>query len=255
MTVIEFLTAAVGELNVTQAGEALAGEDADLALLVFNEILDRWNAEQRAPFTVSFPTFTLTPNLQPHTIGLAANLPTWTIPAPTDGGSGTAGMRPQAVLGANLILTGSPASYVPITVRDKTWWNSRRVPGLTSGIPTDLYYAPDWPNGSIYFWPVPITAYGVQLEIASVLAQMTFADTLTLPPGYQQALRLTTTEGCATAFGVQAPPTLSLRAMEARAIVFGNNDDIPRLVTSTAGLRGGGGSRSNFDYRTGGFTG
>ena len=37
--------------------------------------------------------------------------------------------------------------------------NNERVPTLTGTIPTDLYYEPDWPNGSCFLWPVPTIAW------------------------------------------------------------------------------------------------
>lgn len=250
VTVLDLLTAAAAELNIVQAGEVLSGEDAALALLLWNELIDTMNSEGSGPFTTLFVTYTLTPNLQPHTIGISANSPTFAMPTPADGGSGI-GARPQEIMGANLILTTStPNNYKPLTIRDQDWWLNRRTPGLTSSIPLDLFYSPDWPNGSIYLWPVPTTAYGIQLQVSNIFGQMTYADTFTLPPGYQQMCRLWLAELMADAFGVPMPPTLPQRAADARSRVYTSNVFIPRIATATSGLSGGGG-RTYWDYRTG----
>lgn len=242
MTVTAFLTAALAELGVYQAGEAPSGEDADFALLILNELLDAWNAQDQALYSVAFSTFTITPNLNPHTIGLTENSPTWTVTT----------NRPTRILGANLVLTTtSPNVNVPLTIRDKNWWLNVRVSTLASAIPTDLYYDPTWPNGSVYLWTVPNTAYSVQLEIETLLAQLALTDTFTLPPGYQAALRLSVAEASQPAFGVPMPPGLPQRAMEARARAWGQNTTVPRLATATGALQSSGGRRTYFDYRSG----
>lgn len=244
MKVDAFLTQALAELGVYQAGEAPSGEDADTALFIFNEVLDALNADNRALYTVQFSAFTLTPNLSPHTIGLSTNSPAPTFSVSTG--------RPTRILGANLVLnTTTPNINLPLNIRDKTWWLSLSVPSLSTAIPTDLYYEPDWPNGSLYFWTVPTAAYGVQLEIETLLAQVTLTTTFTLPPGYQQALRLTTAEALQPIFQVPMPPTLPQRAMEARARCWSGNVTIPRLRTATDGLQSTGGAKTYFNYYTG----
>src|SRR3990167_9410344 len=242
MTGADFLTAAMAELNLYSAGDVPSGDDIALALLLANEVLDAWNGDEHALYTAQFSSFTLTPSLQPHTIGLTANSPTFAVTT----------NRPSRILGANLVLnTSTPNTNVPLLIRDRNWWLNVRVPTLTSGIPTDLYYEPDWPNGSIYLWPVPTTAYGIQLEIDTLVPAITLVGTLTLPPGYQQAFRLTVAESLVAPFGVPMPATLPRRAMEARARCWGHNDVIPRLQTATAGLQQGPGQRGTWEFRTG----
>lgn len=248
MKVSALLTGALAEIGVSGAADAVSGEDLDLALLVFNELLDLWNADEARIYNIVFQTYTLTANLQPHTIGIAANTPTFTIPTTTDGGTGTLGNRPLRILGANLVLTtSSPNVNRPLTIRDEDWWRNQRVQALTSAIPTDLYYDPSWPNGSIYLWPKPTAAYGIQLELLITLAQVVLTDTFSLPPGYQQALRLTLAESLCAPFLVPMPQSLPDRAREARQIVFAVNTSVPRLTSDYAGSA----QQGNWDYRTG----
>jgi hypothetical protein len=138
---------------------------------------------------------------------------------------------------ASLVLnTSSPDVLTPITLRDAQWWADQSVPDLTSDIPTDLYYEPTWPNGSLYFWPVPTTAYDVELEIRTVLAQVTLVTSLTLPPGYEEALVLSLAEKCARPFGKELDQSLVRDADLARARIMANNVTTPRLHTRDAGM-------------------
>lgn len=235
-----FLTAALAEIRVARAGDVLSPDDQDFALLIFNELLEALNIEDRAIYTSNFPTFTLTPNLQPHTIGLVANSPTFAV----------ATARPARLTAANLMITAaSPSIRMPLELVDEAAWMGIRARTVTAAIPRWLFYGDDWPNGSIYLWPVPTTAYGLELDIPKLLVAVAATDTMDLPPGYQQALRLTLAELLAPAFGQQVSQSTAMKAREARARVWAANDTIPDLVTRDAGMPGGRGG--TYDYRTG----
>lgn len=228
------------EIAVIDPLDPVPPEMLDLALLRTNGILNQWNATQEATYNVTFPTFTLTPLLSPHTIG-----PTGTF---------TATSRPVAIIGANLqVGTGTNLVNLPIEVVDDAWWLAQPVPNIQSGIPTQLYYSPDWPNGSLYFWPVPSVAYGVQLETRQVLAEVTSADYSTdfsMPPGYQRALTLTLAEDLTGPLPVQLSPKLVQKAAEARAIVFANNNAPVRIRTRQSGMMAGRTMNGAFNWRS-----
>ncbi len=233
-TIRDLVTGAAAELRVARAGDVLAPAIADLGLTLVNEILDLWNADDRAVYTELFADYTLTPNLSPHTIG-----PTGTF---------VVASRPKSVIAASLNIGGNPASFLPITVRDDPWYAALTVPGLTAAIPTDVYYEQDWPNGKLFFWPVPTTAYGVRLWSQTVLSAVTLATTFALPPGYQAALRLTLAEWLGPAMGQAVSASTARRANEARALVFGDNDDVPRIATADAGIGGRQSARGGFNW-------
>lgn len=252
-TVNQFLTLALKEIRVARAGDVPSPDDMDDALLIFNELLDEWNADARAAYTQTYSDFTLTPALNPHTIGPAASGPGGTNPTfvVTTG-------RPTRILAAQLNLGGSPAVYRKIDVIDDAQYRSLPIPGLAQTIPTKLYYSADWldPNnlgtgyGQCFFWGVPQTAYGVRLWYEFLLSQVT---DLTLncswPQAYQSALRRTLAERLAPMFGQVASPETKEAARIARELVFGNNDDEPTIDTADAGL-GRGGDPMGFNYKS-----
>jgi hypothetical protein len=235
----DLIGAALAEIRVKRAGEDLDPHQAALALLVLNELLDAWNITPRAIFSTTISTFTLTPSLQPHTIGVtsASNTPTF----------GVTVARPSRIQkdGANLILDND--IHIPVNVRDHDWWMNVRARSVTSDIPTDLYYDPSWPNGSIYLWPVPTSTYDLELAFDTLLSSVADgAADLDLPQGYQQAVRLTLAELLAPMFGQTASASTMKAARAARLAIFGANTTSPDLITRDAGQPGRGGGGFNF---------
>lgn len=229
---------ALQELQMYQAGDIAPPEDLEFAQKKLVRLLDNWNADRRAVYAEVFETFTLTPSLSPHTIG------------PT--GTWVTAQRPETIDGMNLVLTGSITA--PIALQDYQWWLANANQTLTSAIPTDCYYEPAWPNGKLYFWPVPTTVYGVQI-VRRVVLDSAFAigGTFTLPPGYRDAITLTLAEDLVSSFGVAAQPSPALptKAREARQRVFGANTIVPRIRTADDGVPDGtGGNLTTFDYRS-----
>ena len=146
-----------------------------------------------------------------------------------------------------------PNVNTTIKIRDAQWWLGQSVPTLTSTVPTDLYYQPDQPLGKLFFWPVPTIAYDVQLMVRVVLdSGVVLADTFDFPPGYQQALTLTLAELSARSFGKPVDSSLRWDASQARALIFGVNDQIPHLITKDSGMTSGhSGTRADFNYLDG----
>lgn len=220
----DIVTSALLEMGALGVEETAEDAIAVFALDKLNRILDNWNAERAAVYCDVFETFTLSPNTTPHTIG------------PT-GATWTTTQRPETIEAASLLLTGGSLSVArPIRIRDAQWWADQRVKGLTSTIPTDLFPEPAWPNGNLFFWPVPTTAYDVELRRRVVLAALTLAGSFTMPPGYHDATVLTLAEDLCQPLAKPMPADLSARAAKARGRVFNANGVTPRLSTRDAGM-------------------
>jgi hypothetical protein len=240
-TMRQIIVNALYKINALSVGEQPSAAEAQDGLTELNLLFDDWNAMRHAVYAQSFDTYTLVPNLLPHTIGPTAA--TFTVT-----------QRPVSLDGASLILdTSTPASYQEITVRDWQWWHAQPTPTLASTFPTDVYYQPDWPNGKLFFWPTPQTAYDVELVTRVLLAQVALSDDFSLPPGYQHAITLTLAERLAVQFSRPVTPDLGRQAQAARARVFANNDFTPRIATADAGMHGpsGGGQRADFYWLNG----
>jgi hypothetical protein len=150
------------------------------------------------------------------------------------------GQRPQKVEAASLVLNNStPNVDIPMNIRDADWWMANRVKPLQTDIPTDLYYDPNFPNGSLYFWPVPNYAYEVRLKLWGTIPQFPNVNyPVSLPPGYGKAIKMSLARDLIGPFqgswGQQQEDSWK-RAMKA---IESNNIKSPRGNTADAGMPG-----------------
>lgn len=236
-TAADVIKNALMEMGAYSQGETPSAEDSAFALSKLNRLLDSWNAKKLNVYCMNFTSYTITPSLQPHTIG-------------SSGGTFTVTQRPVKIEAANLILNNvSPSVRVPLEIRDADWWAGNQSQGVSSQIPTDLYYAPAWPLGKIYLWPVPTYAFGLELETWELLTQLASGTTFTMPPGYEDAVTYSLAESLCPAFGKQIDPVLAMQAQKARALIQGLNSNAPRISTRDSGVPGGRGGMYN--WRTG----
>jgi hypothetical protein len=225
---------ALSEIRVARAGDVIRADDQDLAVLILNAYLESLANTPRAIYTESFNEYALTPLLQPHTIGPTG---TWVV-----------SRRPVELLSAALLVGTTRQT---INIRTARWWDDNiNTPDIRSSVPTDVYYAKKWPNGELNFWPVPSQARTVELQTSDLLSAVDPAGDLNLPDGYTAAIYLTLAELCAPSFGRQVSPDTRQKAIEARALLWGSNDESVDVDTWDGGMPNsmGGGS---FDYRTG----
>lgn len=239
--VADLITAALQEINVSAAGETPSAEEMALGVSKFNLILDTWATDEFYVWNKDFNIFPITPNHQPHLIGPGLTAPDY-----------AAVQRPMKIEAANLVLTNSvPNVSIPLGIRDDDWWAQEHIKTLTGTNPTDLYYSPAVPNGQIFLWPVPTVAYNLELEIWTLLSQVSSsAATLTLPPGYQSALTYSLAE---TWPGIPPDPLLIGRAKNARLAIQGVNVASPRMGTVDSGVPTGAKARSTWNFRTGSY--
>lgn len=240
------LTKALVEINAADAGGALQPELETLALDTFNQILDEWNSEREKVYADSFLPFVITPNLQPHTIGPAGA--TWVTT-----------QAPIAINGIQINLGGSPASYRYCTPRDAQWWQEQSSPAVTADIPTDFFYDPTWttaaPYGSVYLWPVPVTAYAVQVWCRIVLGQLAANQLISLPPGYNRTLMLTLAKALTAPLRKPWMPQQEQQLIKARRQIESNNTTVPRIRTCDAGMpKNTGPGMNNWFYPDGSLT-
>ena len=234
-TIRNLVTAAFRELGVAPLSGDLPAPLASLGLSTLNRVLDSWNAQHPAAFADLYSTFTLSANTNPHTIGPSGA--TWTLT-----------QRPVEILSLSVSPDGTV--WVPIRLITREEYDAHTVPGLTSAYPSEAFYNPTWPSGSLYLWPVPTSAYSVELVSRRVLASVALSDAWSFPPGYEDALQKTLKEELTTMpmFSSSASQEQKDAARVARAVIFDGNETTPKLVTADHGM---GPRRGVFDWRSG----
>lgn len=239
VTALSLVTAAMQEISALAAGETPSNDDLAWVLQKLQRVIDTFNAQRAMVYANIFSTFTLVAGLAPHTIG-----PTGTF---------SVTQRPVEIptIGLILVNTNPTTVEIPLTPRDKEWWADQRVKNLTSAIPTDYYYEPDWPNGNINFWPVPSAVNNVILQLRGVIAEITTpGQTFTMPPAYWDAVIYTLAIAISPSFARPVSPDLRQLQMVAIRTVQGNNIKSPRGTTGDAGMPGVS-TGGLFDYYSG----
>lgn len=161
---------ALGYLGRT---EVLSAGDANDIQGIFNSMLDSWSNENLLSIVVLERSFTLQVGVASYTIGSGGVINT---------------TRPLDISMAYVQDTGTNNFPMRIQTRDK--WNEigNRGPTITSQIPTDLFYDPQYPLGVINIFPTPLLAYTVyydstqqQVDSSSLTAS------ISMPEGYERA--------------------------------------------------------------------
>lgn len=244
MNIQQLCTRSLVEINAASPGGSVQAEIAELALDTLNMILDQLNANDRKLVADLFSTFTITPNLNPHTIGPSGA--TWTYPI----------ARPTEIFQASLILTSAtaPLPYIPLTKLTTQQWQNLLTPTLASNFANYFYYDPTYPNGSFYFWTVQQAAYQVQILTKQQLAQVTNATTFTLPQGYWRALMLLLAQALYSPLRKPWTPAQEAQTNMACQEAFGLNAPNLLLATADAGMPtsgASGGKTQDFIWSTG----
>lgn len=231
----DLITAAFQELGLIDPVETLSAEMLAFGLQKMNRLLDTWNAIREAVYVDAPNSHTLTSGLNPHTFG------------PT-GATFTVTQRPVDVFAVNIVIAN--VRY-PVTPRDAQWYAHVAARTVT-GLPTDFWWSPGWANGSLYLYPVPGSAYELEMWRRVLLSQISdVTATFSLPPGYWDAIVRTLAEDIAPAYNVSIPSVLGMKAAEARATVWANNIVVPRLQTQDSGMPRSGRAAGGYNWRLG----
>jgi hypothetical protein len=257
--VLDICSDAAIEVNILAPGDTLDGETAQWIFRKINYLIDLWQAQEFFVYGYQYPVFSLVPGLSPHTIGPAG------VPVPTF--STDPQPRPVRLESASLLLnTSGELVDQPMNIRDHAWWAAQQTKQIQTNIPTDVYYDPTSPLGSLYFWPVPNQANQVRLQLwQTVSSFQEITDPIggpggpgTLPQAYRSALMYTLAESLLPGAAREAHPVLIAAALAARKAVFGNNAKSPRMATQDYGMPRAGrkaGTRGDFNWATGGAPG
>jgi hypothetical protein len=242
VTALKLIKAAMREIGALAAGEDPSNDDEADVLEKLQRVIDYFNSREPMVYNVNFTRYSLIVDTQPILIG--------------PGQTFDVNQRPQSIESITLILvTASPENgevEIPLNKRDDAWWASQAIKNLSSTLPTDFYYSPGWPNGQIYFWPVPSTVNDVRIESRIVVSQLTaYGDTFSMPPGYWDAIVYSLAEAICPMFKrVWTPLLQSLLAKAIKAIQV-NNISSPRLASDSPSQSVSSRCRPDFSFLTG----
>ena len=217
MQVQDLLNAAARTAGIIASGETLQSNELTDALLSANMLLDSWSTERL--FIMDTPRTVLT---------LAANS-TGVYQIGPGGADFPTQPRPIRIERAGWVFQGnSPQPVeVPLYIMNTDEWARVAIKQLpTSTIPTAIYvdYGPSFVTISTY---PSVTAGGaIALYSWQPLPQFAnLADTLTLPPGFQEALRYNIAGRLAIDYGQTPNPLIVQLALALKDQLKQTNND------------------------------
>lgn len=162
-------------VGLVQTNEVLKPGQAEDHLRTLNRMLASWDTERLLVYTVDVDAYTLVPMTQSYTLG--------------PGGS-MASVRPNRIEQAYIrVLSGTQPYDRPLKIVYDEGWASIGVKTTQSPIPTILYNQGDYPQTTLYLWPVPTVANQLVLYTWNQLSQIANINSnVDFPPGYEDAV-------------------------------------------------------------------
>lgn len=221
------VTAALRELGVLAAGEVATADEANSGLEELNRLVDQWAGEQLLIHRITRTTWTLVSGTQVYTVGAG----------------GTVNVaRPVFIDHVNFIDTSTdPDTEYQLTPLTDDAWAALAQKALTATKPSNWFYNPTFPTGTLTLWPTP-TNSGLQGALYAPQQVAEFAsldEVISLPPGYRRMLVKNLARDLAPSFDRQIHPQLSEQAIESKATVKRNNYRLSDLSFDPAVTGGG----------------
>jgi hypothetical protein len=195
-------------------------------LQVLNEMLAGWSARLGPVFSETIESLTWTGGQASRTIGTSGNFNT---------------ARPQQVLAAYYRDSSSIDNPIGLIshreyqgIWDKT--EARDNPSYLAYLPTNSSN-----QGTLFVWPVPASDWTFRLVSLKPLGVVALSDTVTLPPGYEEAIRWNLAPRLAPENGAGLPPTVFEMATNTLAALISLNDSETSEMIHDPMAPGGGG--------------
>lgn len=233
MTGRDLVYASLRLIGASAPGESLDASEATDGLAALNALIDSWSNEGLIIHTVTAETpYTLTPSDGTITVGASGNITT----------------RYQSLESA-LIRDGT-LDLPPLRLLTLEEYAAIPDKSTQATYPLCLYDDGGYPQRTLTLWPVPSAAKALVLFTKRALTQISTLDTsISLPPGYERALKYNLAIDLATEYGRTVSAEVATTATESKAAIKRANLK-PRYL-STGGIPAG--SQGTYDINTGGF--
>lgn len=192
---IDIVKDALLDIGEIAPGESVGDARSEYSLRTLNDMIEQWNNEDLTLFAFLTQTFSLQSNKSDYTVG-------GTSPD-------ISGPRPLKI--HDMFLQDNTGNRIGVNLRTLSDFISLRNRLVTSQIPSDAYYDPQFPQAVISFWPTPLDPL-YDVFFTSYLQLSGFPDLFTdieLPAGYRPALRYNLAMNIASGFGKTPSETIA----------------------------------------------
>jgi hypothetical protein len=216
-------------LQVASTDVVITNDEANDALESLNQMIDGWSNESLMLYHVTREQFTCIPAHNPHTIGLSGDFAT---------------SVPMNIEAATVTVNGTDYPVLPIDYDD---YAVIKLKTLQNVYPEYFYLDKASPVlANLYMYPVPSTASTINLYSRKPLTNFaSLTDNLTLPPGYERALKYSLAVELAPEYQVSAGQDVIALAIAAKASLKRTNKRPLTLQIDPAALTVSGKRRFN----------
>lgn len=224
----DIITRALRSLSVLAQGESADSDQLSDGLVSLNDMLVAWSNERLTVYKTVQESIALVGGQSAYDIG--------------SGATSINTVRPIKIEGAFIRLGG--VDY-PLQILTREQYNEISNKSLSSDLPCALYYDPGFPTSNIRIYPAPTggTLYFDSWKPFSAFS--TVSDAVSLPPGYDRALRLNLAVEMMPDYQVQNPMVLGLAKESKAGLKRANHNPAVMSFDASIPLNG------NYDIRVG----
>jgi len=235
---LDLITGAMRKTGQYAPGEAIAAADLNDALDSLNGLLDVLSNDNKAIFNSVENIVTLTAGQQSYTVGLTGQIPV---------------QRPLRITDAySRVTTSSSTVDFPCEIKDLAAYASVGLKSQPGPWAKFAFYNPTFPNGQLYFWPVPSQAVEFHFWSDALLQSVSLTTALTLPQGYYLFLQLALTELLCIEYGVPVSEDVKRLMRRYEAAIKSNNAVVDREISVDGAICATNANNASF-ILTGGF--
>lgn len=199
-------------LGVIGSGDSPTSDETSDCLTAINALLDSWRNERLMAYSLQEVTLTLTSGDSSYSIGSGADIDT---------------TRPVRIEYAYIKSDG--IDY-PLKIVDAERFALISDKTTQTDIPELIYYNPTLSNGAVSLWPVPSEANTLYIGLVVPLTAFSDAgDTVTLPPGWEQAIAFNGAIMAGPEFGREVSATVLREA--ARSLAAIKRVNRPKMIS------------------------
>lgn len=220
----------IGMLAEAEVPSAATSQDA---LSAMNQMIESWNTERLAVFSTQDQVFTWPVNTISQTLGPTGDF---------------VGNRPISLDDSTYFKSSQGLSY-GIQIINQEQYDGIALKTVTSSYPMVIFINSDFPNISMFVYPVPTQALEWHfISVTELSEPANLASALTFPPGYLRAFRFNLACELGAEFGVEPSTQVKRIAMTSKRDLkrINNPGDIMSMPASI--MRNG---SSRFNIYTG----
>ncbi len=216
MTVGDLINGSLRLLGVLASGEEPTAEEANDCFTALNSMLESWNLERLMVYAIT-----------PQTFGLQAGKKTYTMGA---GGDFNALWPTRIEKMTFQYASDGPTMNLPLEMIDLDQYQRLLLPDTQSPIPNRVYVDDSYPLRNLSFYLVPSVGDNVNIFTwDQISAFASLPQVITLPPGYERALRANLALEVAPEFGKEPSQVVASTALTAKAILKSFNLKTPLM--------------------------